>query len=244
MSISKLEADFIINCAANTNVDECERRPELARSINAIGARNLAKVSKDMGIRLIHVSTDSVFDGKEGGYSENSEPNPINTYAKTKLEGESFVSQHANDYVIVRTNLYGLNPQGKHLLNWILLNLANGKEMLGFEDAVFNPLWTKDLAECLIELAINSSYTGILHCAADEIFSKYEFIKRVAEHLGYNNANIKKGSSTEVTSFVAKRPNKTYLSNLRMKELLKTKIHTLSEVMQDSSFDNYRAKAS
>jgi len=240
--VSKSMVDCIINCAAITNVDECERNPELARSVNATGPKLLAEICNSTGIRLIHVSTDSVFDGESGGYLEDSVPNPINVYARNKLEAERLISKSMKNYVIARTNLYGLNPNGKHLLNWILSCLVNDKEMVGFEDAIFNPLWVRDLAECLVELASNCSYAGTLHCAGDETFSKYEFIKRIAWYLGYHNAKIKKGLSSDVTTTLAKRPNRTYLSNSKMKELLKTKIHILGEVMQDSSFDIYRSK--
>jgi dTDP-4-dehydrorhamnose reductase len=221
--IEKARPDCVINCAAMTNVDECERNPDQARSINIKGVENLAKICSFMGVRLVHVSTDSIFDGKTGGYSEESKPMPINTYARTKVEGEKLVSSIARSFAIVRTNFYGINPNGKHFLNWILSSLKEGKEMIGFEDAVFNPLWVSDLARLLVELAGNP-YNGIINFSSDERFSKYEFIRHVATELGYGNSIVKKGLSAQIT-LAAARPKITTLSNKRMHELLKTKIH-------------------
>lgn len=238
--IGKAKPDCVINCAAMTNVDECERNPALARSINTRGVENLARLCSSAGARLVHVSTDSIFDGKTGHYSEESEPTPVNTYARTKVEGEKLVISLSKSFVIVRTNFYGLNPNGKHLLNWILSSLKEGREMIGFEDTIFNPLWVIDLAGLLIELAA-SSYCGMLNCASDEQFTKYEFIRRITSELGYDSSLVKRGSSDQIV-LAAARPKITTLSNKRMHELLKTKIHTLGEVLHDSSFDIYRAK--
>jgi dTDP-4-dehydrorhamnose reductase len=240
--ITESETDCIINCAAMTSVDECEQKPELARSINSIGAKNLAEICQRHGIKLIHISTDSIFEGKSGGYSEESEPHPVNTYAQTKLEGEKFVASITRNHIIIRTNFYGINPHGKHLLNWILSNLLSDKEMIGFDDTRFNPLWVQDLAQCILKLT-TIPYQGTLHCAANDIFSKYEFIKKIAFGLGYRNAKIKKGTSNDVSSLsLAQRPKNTYLANKRMHQLLNIKINKLEEVLQNRSFDIYRSK--
>ncbi|MEM3159499.1 MAG: SDR family oxidoreductase [Nitrososphaera sp.] len=237
-AVSAFKPDCVINCAAMTNVDECEKNPGLAMQVNAEGPRRLAQACGEA--RLVHVSTDAVFDGVAGGYSEESEPNPVNAYARSKLEGDRLVASTAKDYVVVRTNLYGLNPSGKGLLNWILSSLAGGKEMTGFTDVVFNPLWARDLAGMLVELS-TAPYSGILNCAGDEVFTKYEFCKRIADALGYKNATIKPGVSGQ-SSLAALRPKKTYLKNDKMHGLLKTKIHSLGEVLHDPSFDIYRQK--
>ncbi len=239
-AIEKIEPDSVINCAAMTSVDECETKADLARLVNAQGPKNLAEACRQAGARLVHISTDSVFDGRTGNYSEDSKPNPVNTYAKTKLEGEKLVAGEAGNFVIVRTNLYGLSPNGRHLLNWVLSSLSQKKEILGFDDISFNPLWVQDLAICIIELAA-SPYHGIVHCTGDEIFTKYEFIRRVASGLGYSSLLVKRGSSAQI-KLLAERPKNTTLSNALMHELLKTKIHTLDEVLRDASFDNHRAK--
>jgi len=239
--VAKVEPDCIINCAALTNVDECERSPMLARSVNAFGPSVLAEIAQKTGSRLIHISTDSVFDGVNGGYSESSDPCPINTYGRTKWEAEKNVSSYHHDSVILRTNFYGLDPNGNRLMSWILSNLLSSNMMIGFADVIFNPVWVKDLAKCIIELSA-IGYRGILHCVGDEILSKYEFINKITTALGYDQAYVKEGLSSDLTTLGARRPAKTYLSNTMMHMILKTKIHTLEQVLQDPSFDIYRKK--
>jgi len=240
--IIEFKPECIINCAAMTNLDECEQQPDLAKSINSIGAKNLAEVCACQGIKLIQISTDSIFDGKSGGYYEESEAHPLNTYAKTKLDAERFITSITRNHIIVRTNFYGINPNGKHLLNWVLTNLVSDKEIIGFDDTQFNPLWVQDLAQCILKLT-TIPYRGKLHCAGNERFSKYEFIKKIAIGLGYSNAKIKKGSSNQMSSLSSvQRPKDTHLANSRMRQLLNVKIHTLEEVLQNQSFDSYRSK--
>ena len=239
--IEKIKPDCIINCAAMTDVDQCERQPDKAHRVNATGPQNLAKACREKNIRLVHVSTDAVFDGERGGYSEDSVTSPVNVYARTKLEGEQLIAANISDYVLARVNFYGLNEKGKGLLNWALASLVGEKEMTGFDDVIFNPLWAADLAECLVKLS-QMSYSGILNCAGDQVMSKYDFLKAVAHTLGYREAKINR-SASDKSALYARRPKKTYLLNKKMHELLNTKIHTLEEVLCDPSFDIYRTNA-
>ncbi|MGC1132299.1 MAG: SDR family oxidoreductase [Nitrososphaeraceae archaeon] len=237
--ILRLDPDCIINCAAMADVDQCERKPDLARAVNSIGAKNLAGICRSTGARLLQISTDSVFDGVVGGYTELSRPNPINAYAATKYDGEKAVISILRNYVVIRTNFYGHNHDGKYLMNWILSHLIDNERIIGFIDSRFNPLWIRDLAYCIIKL-IDLPYRGILNCSGDEVFSKYQFIRKIALDLGYRNDNIQKGTSAQVP-LTARRPNNTYLVNKKMHKLLKVKIHRLEEVLRHSEFDFYRS---
>ena len=104
--ILQLKPDTVINCAANVDLDFLEKNEKQAIAINAIGAKNLALVANQNDIRLIHISTDGIFDGKKGNYSEEDVPNPINVYGKSKLMGEQKIKENSNNYVIIRTNFY------------------------------------------------------------------------------------------------------------------------------------------
>lgn len=241
-SVVRIRPDCIVNCAAFSNVDECEKNPALAKAINATGAKHLADACKARNARLIHVSTDSVFDGTAGDYTEESRPNPLNAYAATKLEGEEFIASRIDNHVILRTNFYGLDPNGKSLLNWAFSNLTGEREMSGIADVIFNPLWVQDLAECILELA-STPFQGIMNCAGDQTLSKYEFIKNVSLSLGYSDSKIKRAVLDDF-AFTAARPRNTSLSNKKMKSLLKTKIHRIEDVLRDQSFDLYRKKGS
>ncbi len=102
---SKNSYDFCINCAAYTNVEQAEKTPEIAYSVNAEGVKNLALACKDNGVKLIHISTDYVFDGeKKEGYYPTDIPNPINEYGKSKLKGEQYIQEILNEYIIIRTS--------------------------------------------------------------------------------------------------------------------------------------------
>jgi dTDP-4-dehydrorhamnose reductase len=238
--VQESNPDCVINCAAMTDVAECERNPQLARSINSLGPKYLADVCSTKSIRLIHVSTDAVFDGRSGGYREHSKPSPTNVYSRTKLDGEELIKSVFDNYIIVRTNFYGLNPRGSNLMNWILQKLLRNEMVIGIDDIKFNPLWVKDLAGIILALT-SHSYTGILNCTGNEVFTKYQFVKKVAYHLGYLNAKIKKGLADEVFSDV-KRPHNTYLDNTKLRNLLNVNIHTLREVLSGSEFDEYRSE--
>jgi dTDP-4-dehydrorhamnose reductase len=219
--------DFIINCAALTNIDQIELEPSLAYSVNAEGAKNVASIALKKKIKLIHISTDSVFDGRGKLYSEIDMPNPINEYAKSKKLGEDYVKEISDTFVIVRTNFYGHNKEGKFLFNWILDSLRNRQMITAFNDIIFNPLEIMNLANILIEL-IHTDYRGIIHLSSDQVLSKYQFAMKIAGVLGFDINLIKKGT-IEDSHFVAKRPLNTSLSNFKAKKLLKTKIVSLDD---------------
>ena len=109
--LSEIKPDVVIHAASETNVDKCEIEKERAWKINAKGTLNIAKVCRKVSAKLIYISTDYVFDGEKGLYDERDEPNPINYYGITKLEGEKQVIAHCKNYAILRTSvLYGWHP--------------------------------------------------------------------------------------------------------------------------------------
>jgi dTDP-4-dehydrorhamnose reductase len=225
--VIKTSPTVIINCAALTNVDEIEKNPKEAYSVNSLGAKNLAKISKNYGIKFIQISTDSVFDGKRGNYSETDTTNPINEYAKSKKLGEDYTLDENSESTVVRTNFYGENKDGKFLYNWILNNLKNNKTFSGFNNIIFNPLEIQNLTNMLLEIS-EIKYAGIIHLASDNFFSKYQFAQKIAIKLGYDEKLIKKGllDNNEMT---AKRPLNTTLSNEIAKKILKIKPISLEQ---------------
>lgn len=225
--VKKINPDMIINCAAITDVDRIENESKNAYDVNAYGAQNISKISKKYSNRLIHISTDSVFDGTKGRYKENDTPNPINQYSKSKLEGEKLILNDHPDAVIVRTNFYGYNNKNNFLFNWILKKIRNNESINAFEDIVFNPLEINNLSELLLELSLNE-FKGILHLTGNEIFSKYEFVKKIVHILDYDEKLVIKGNS-ECMNFIAKRPKNTSLDNSLARKILKTQFRTFEE---------------
>ena len=145
--IDKEKPNIVINCAGRNDIDFLEKNPDIARSINSISPEIIAKKCQENNSRMIHVSTDSIFDGKKGMYDESDLPNPKNIYAKTKLEGEKQVMNHCSDSVIIRTNFYGIDNSKKYLFNNMLEKLKGRQEIIGFNDVYFTPLAVENLAE-------------------------------------------------------------------------------------------------
>jgi len=228
--ISQLKPDTIINCAANVDLDFLEKNEKEANVINAIGAKNVALIANQNDIKLIHISTDGIFDGKKGNYSEEDVPNPINVYGKSKLMGEQLIKENSNNYVIIRTNFYGFNKQGKHLLNWILTTLKHKKQMIGFDDIFFTPLEISNLCMMINDIT-KKNVQGIIHLAADTTISKYQFAIEVANVFQLDKNLIKRGS-VEDLNLIAKRPKNTSLSNKKAKKFVSTPIIPLKKSLK------------
>jgi len=228
--IEEIHPDCIINCAANNKIDFLEKNPGVAYSINSEGAKIIAQVSQQHKIRLIHISTDNVFDGLRGVYSEEDQTNPVNVYGKSKEKGEQFVKDNADNYVIIRTNFYGIDPKGRDLITIILNSLRVNKPFVGFEDIVYNPLEVSNLSKLIHEI-ISTDFKGIIHLAADEVISKYDFAVKIAEVFGFKRELIKNGKVKDA-NLIAIRPKNVSLSNNTAKKILKTTITPLDESLK------------
>lgn len=219
--IEKFSPKTIINCAALTDVDKIEKFPKLAYEINSNGVKNLITVCSSKKIRLIHIYTDSVFDGKTGNYSEDDVPNPINEYGKTKFFGEQFLYPYLKNNTIIRTNFYGTHSEKKFLLEWILNNLKNNNRISGFDDVFFNPLEKTNLSEMILEI-VEKEINGIIHLSSNKILSKFQFAKTIANFLDFPLSLVEQ-SNIGNSSLLANRPKNTTLNNKKMKQFLQTK---------------------
>jgi len=202
--VREIKPDCIIHCAALTNVDYCETHQEEAEALNVDATRNLAAVSSEIGCKLIYISTDSVFDGEKGMYTEQDMPNPLNVYARTKLDGES-VAMECDNHTVARTNIYGWNAQEKlSIAEWFLKNLREGREISGFTDIYFTPILVNNLADALLEL-YDKDKSGLYHIAGSERINKYDFGLRLAGVFGLDQSLIQSATSDEI-KLTAKRP--------------------------------------
>lgn len=178
--LAPLQPESIIHCAAATGVDWCEDHPEQAEQVNVQATSFLAEVAQELNARFLYISTDSVFDGKRGNYSEVDEPAPLSVYAKSKWRGEQEVLRRHSSPLIVRVTIYGWNAQPKQsFAEWVLDGIAAGKQVRGFADVYFCPLLANDLAEVLLTM-LDRGLSGIYHVVSSERISKYDFAKRVA----------------------------------------------------------------
>jgi dTDP-4-dehydrorhamnose reductase len=200
--IDETRPDWVFNCAALAVLDECEAKPDLARKLNSELPGKLAKVVARGGARLVHISTDSVFDGERGDYTEEDVPNPINVYARTKLAGEQAVAEADPSAIIARLNLFGWSLTGKRsLAEWFFNNLSQGTPVLGFPDVYFCPMLANDLAQVLMQMAARG-LRGLYHVTSPKCTSKYHFGVALARQFGLDEKLISpvsiSGSSLKV----------------------------------------------
>jgi dTDP-4-dehydrorhamnose reductase len=192
--VSKIEhahPDYVINCAALTNVDYCEEHPDEAYSVNVTASVRVAEAAKRCHARLVHISTDAVFDGTKGDYSETDPAKPLSVYGRTKLEAEAKVLTVYPDSCVVRTNIYGWNKRAKDsLAEWMLNKLESGNELPALKDVFFSPILVNDLAEHLFEL-MEGDYAGVIHVAGSETCSKLAFALLIADVFGFDRSLVK-----------------------------------------------------
>lgn len=199
------EFDFCINCAAYTNVEQAEKTPKKAFSVNAQGVGFLAKACKDFNVTLVHISTDYVFDGKKNTpYTIHDSPNPINEYGKSKLQGELNIQQTLNNYHIVRTSwLY--SEFGNNFYKTIVKKAKTERVLYVTDQQMGCPTNAKNLAIHIIEkLILQASEFGIHHYTDGEAMTWYDFAKRILKE-NKMNKGIELKKANDFSTFV-KRP--------------------------------------
>jgi dTDP-4-dehydrorhamnose reductase len=182
----------IVHCAAATNVDWCESHSDSAEAINVRASANLADIASTLNARLVYISTDAVFDGETGSYSEEDKPVPLNIYALTKLNGELETLTRNPSALIARVNIFGWNAQDKYsLAEWALKRLESGGRVPGFTDVFFTPILVNDLVRILFVM-LEKELSGIYHVAGSEKLSKFEFASRLASAFGFDSTRIER----------------------------------------------------
>jgi dTDP-4-dehydrorhamnose reductase len=214
--------NWIINCAAYTAVDRAEDEPKKAYGINAEGPLNIAKIAQSKGAKLIHISTDYVFDGKKDGpYTEEDAPSPIGVYGKSKLEGENNIQSILENYFIIRTAwLYGKN--GNNFV-YTMLRLFNEQELVKVvADQWGSPTYSKDLAEVIRYIIGNDNdLYGIYHYTNEGRTTWYEFAKEIYEKARMNELVKQNLSIVPITTSdyptKAVRPKNSSMSKEKVK---------------------------
>jgi len=226
--IKQLKPDLIIHCAALTNIDYCEEHPEEAERINVGGTKNLFEASQKAGSYFIHISTDAVFDGEKGNYIETETTNPLNVYAKTKLDAEKYILKTGGNSAVIRTNIYGWNRQNKEsLAEWMLHKLERQEKLPAIKDVYFSPILVNNLAEALLEL-YQIRYRGLINLAGSESCSKLDFAYKIAELFNLNKDLIEP-ISVDSLKFKAKRSKNMTLNTQKAQDLLKTRLFNVEE---------------
>ncbi len=234
---------WVINCAGYTKVDKAEEEVDEAFRINKDGARNIALFSAKRQIRLIHISTDYVFDGRQEGsavaYREDDKTNPINIYGKSKLAGEREIEKNLDEYFIIRTAwLYGLK---RNNFVYTMLRLFKERDVVKVvEDQWGSPTYTVYLADAILKIIEDDSVSyGIYHFTNEGVTNWYEFareIYRKSKKLGIIDSNKEveiRGIETKEYPTPAQRPKWSLLSKEKIKRELDLEIRNWEDALTD-----------
>ncbi|NQS99703.1 MAG: dTDP-4-dehydrorhamnose reductase [Candidatus Omnitrophica bacterium] len=216
--IDRRKPNIVIHTAAYTDVDGCEREPEKANKVNALGTENVARACKAGNCLLIYISTDFVFDGeKKSAYLESDPPEPINVYGESKLAGEKLVQSLLKRHIIIRSSwLFGKG--GKNFVDTILEKAKTANELKVVDDQFGSPTYAGDLAQAIADLiAMPDETEGIYHITNSGSCSWHQFARAIKELAGLD-AKVVAVSSAEYRS-PAQRPAMSTLDNRRYQEL-------------------------
>lgn len=203
-AIRRAAPDWVLHAAAMTDVDGCERDPPLAHRVNALGAQAVARAAKAVGARLLAVSTDYVYDGTMGPYSEADGPNPLNAYGRSKLEGERLAQAEAPDTIVARTSVV-FGPHKKNFVLWLIAELRAGRPVRIVSDQRVNPTLAHDLAEQCLALMAAQAPAGVYHTAGGTSLSRLDMALAIAKEFRLDDGLVSAITSDQLT-WLAKRP--------------------------------------
>ena len=215
--IDVTQPDLIINLAAMTSVDGCELNPDLAREINIAGVQHLCD---SFDGKIIHFSTDYVFNGENGPYSEEDAVCPISVYGETKLASERILLNHNPNHLVIRGNvIYDDSSSTKaSFLNWVVNSLKEQKEINVVDDQINNPTWTESLAD-ITAICIEKDVVGIVHWGDADYKNRFEFAIQIAEKYKLDT-NLIHAIPTKELKQPASRPLKSGLKSDKLIEAL------------------------
>lgn len=211
--LNDIKPEVIIHCAAMTKIDQCENEQTLAESINVDATKKLA----EYGVRMIYMSSDGVFSGNAGKYSESSVTDAQNFYGKTKARGEKAIFSINKNAVALRMSIFGYNiNNNKSVTQWAAENIKNQSPISGFTDVIINPLYTKQIVQ-VMKFLLKSDFTGVLNIGCRELVSKYELFCMLAKKMSLPSHNISP-TSVESMFFRAPRTRNTSLNVDKLKK--------------------------
>ena len=232
--INIIQPTHIINCAAYTDVNLAEENKDECYSINVEGTKNLALISYEDNVRLIHFSTDYVFDGNKftGIYNEDDQPNPLNYYGYTKLLSERIITEVCSNYVIIRTSWLFGNSE-KDFVSKILNKAIRNEDISVTTDEYGSPTYVRDLTKFIYKI-VEENICGIYHFSNKGIVSRFEYAKAI---LSLANTNIKLSGLTKYVTNV-KRPAKVHLTSNRLELFNRKWEEALAEYIEEKKYFN------
>ena len=229
--LASTKPDLLINTVALTNVDFCEDNPGLAHKLNVESAKYIAELANSLQIKLVHISTDHVFDGENPWRSENDNTCPLNVYASTKILAEKQVSEICPESLIIRTNFFGWGPSNRQSFSdWIIQSIQNNKKLTMFTDVMFTPIITDELVNTIMKL-VNINANGLFHVSGKDRISKYDFALCLAKVFEYKTDNIIP-ISVDDFKFKATRPKDMSLNTNKASKTIGNSLPSVIECLE------------
>ncbi|GJM28224.1 MAG: NAD(P)-dependent oxidoreductase [Cyclobacteriaceae bacterium] len=228
--VEEYRPTVIINTAAMTQVDQCETERDACWKLNVQAVTDLITAAAKVNAHLIHLSTDFIFDGLNGPYREEDQPNPVNFYGRSKWEAEKLLYESKIKWSIARTILvYGATPgvSRSNIMLWVKQNLDSGKPIRVVDDQFRTPTLVEDLAMGCFLMAQQSA-AGIYHISGEELLTPFDIATITAEHFSLNKSLITRTDSTLFTQ-PARRPPKTGFIVEKAKKELGYQPHSFRE---------------
>jgi dTDP-4-dehydrorhamnose reductase len=226
--LEELNCQVVVNTAGLASVEQCESEPVLAHHVNVTIASNVAKACANLGIQLVHISTDHLFSGQEAMIIEGQPTAPVNVYGKTKAEAEHRVSEINPEALVIRTNFYGWGTSYRQSFSdMVIKELRLHQEITLFQDVFYTPILIESAAKVVHDL-IDLKVSGIFHVVGDDRITKYEFGLRIAEQFGLDSRKIVPGFLAN-QSRLTQRPFDMSLSNSKARNLLGRPVGSIKE---------------
>ena len=221
--------DVVVNTISKSNPYYCEENQKETFEINVEFVKKISELSNKNNFRLIQFSSDYVFDGEKGKYTEKDKPNPINNYGNSKYMAEKFVLKNSLNTVIRTSQVFGKNHNAR-FFNFVIENLRRGEKIDVYDDIFLSPTFVDDLITSLFKI-IRKSLTGIFHVSGSECISKYEFAKYIAKVLKFDE-NLINPVSIFKSEYKMNYPSNTCLDNTFTSTKLEQKFHSIEESLE------------
>ena len=213
--------DVIINTAAMTNVDDCEDNKQECDALNVDAVKYLSDCAIETNTHLVHISTDFIFDGENGPYSEDDIPNPLSYYGLSKLKSETLLLESSCKWTVLRTIIvFGVAEKLSkgNLVLWAKGALEKGGPLNIVDDQFRAPTIAEDLADACI-LSFQKRKYGIYNTSGKDIMSIYEIVERIARHYNYSTENLKRISTSKLNQLATRPPKTGFILEKSIKEL-------------------------
>lgn len=233
--LKEFKPDAIVHCAAIADAKKCEESHEVAQAVNVSGTEKLMRHLPDKNATFIYISTDLVFDGNDAPYDENTHPEPVSFYGKSKRYAEQIVQKNWKNHVILRPSLiYGAgHPSGKgSFLQWMDNALQEQDEVNLFNDEFRTPVYVKDICTAVKALIQRIGHHHIYHLGGPERITRSEFARKLAEIRGYDVNKIKETSLNDFDTGYP-RPKDVSLNSARIQESHAVKLTSIEDALKE-----------